>query len=59
VLPYNARRCRPLAAKDPNDMLVKAGVNLRQWLGEVPEPDPASDTEAEQLPAWQRWLKGK
>jgi DNA primase len=59
----NAQRWRPIGAKDPNDMVIKAGMGLRDWLGPalgiLPEPEPASVTEAEQLPAWRRWLKGK
>jgi len=54
VLPHNAQRCRPLGAKDPNDMLIKAGLNLRQWLGEVPEAKPETKPEVGSL--WQRLM---
>jgi DNA primase len=32
---HDARRCRPVGAKDPNDML-QAGMDLRQWLADLP-----------------------
>jgi len=56
VLPHNARRYRPLGAKDPNDMFMKAGMNLRQWLGELPDLDTETADEPEQS-GWRRWLK--
>lgn len=56
ALAHNARRWRPVGAKDPNEMYVKAGMNLRHWLGEIPEPEPTD--EAEDSSVW-RWFKSK
>ena len=58
VLP-NAQRWRPIGAKDPNDMLIKAGMDLRLWLAPalgLETPPPAAAEVKPEGSLWQRLM---
>ncbi len=57
VLPHNTKRWRPMGVKDPNDMLIKAGMDLRLWLGPALgiEPPPPEEKPKEP-PKWRKIL---